>query len=47
MPASSDRKAERHAEADLSKRLVVDLRPSQADVECDVVTDLPDRTDER
>src|SRR5882762_7694614 len=47
MTASSDRKAERHAEADLSKRLVVDLRAAQADVEGDVVADLPDRADER
>ena len=45
--ASSDRKAERHAESDFSKRLVVYLRSSQADVEGDVVANLPDRADER
>src|SRR5260370_14579749 len=44
---SSNRKAERDAEADLSKRLVVDLRAAQADVECDVIADLPDRADQR
>jgi hypothetical protein len=44
---SSKRKAERHTEADLSKRLIVELCAAQADVEGDVVADLPDRADER
>jgi hypothetical protein len=44
---SSKRKAERHTEADLSKRLVVELCAAQANVEGDVVADLPDRADER
>src|SRR5882724_3116601 len=39
-------KAERHAKADLPQRLVIDLGPTQADVEGDVVADLPDCTDQ-
>src|SRR5580704_3028807 len=45
--ASSDRKAEGHTEADFAKRLVVELRAAQADVEGDVVAHLPDRANQR